>query len=306
MKKLLVFGAALAFAASAMAEKKEINGQWYSFHPTKGQAQKPVSHDAGGSGGANIVYHGGEILQNAKVVPIFWGTYWSGTTGQIEAQTMRSFYENFGTTSHYGVITQYYDTVGGGTHFINLAQLIPTGGGAPGTDYWYDSTQPVGGTCTNASPCNVNDAMVQAEVNKALTAGVPFSDSTIYEVFIGPAFFSSNGTSGSCGAHGGVSLAYCAYHGSYTSGSRTVKYSIEPYPSCSGCHASGFTVLQDAQHFACHETREAVTDPVNAWWANSGAEADDKCAWSPAPFVDSADGYGYQYEWSNAKHGCVK
>jgi len=33
-------------------------------------------------------------------------------------------------------------------------------------------------------------------------------------------------------------------------------------------------------------------------------EADDQCAWSPAPFVDG--GYGYQYEWSNADSGCVK
>jgi hypothetical protein len=62
--------------------------------------------------------------------------------------------------------------------------------------------------------------------------------------------------------------------------------------------------VQDAQHFACHETREAVSDPVNAWWDSSGNEADDKCAWSPAPFTDG--GFGYQYEWSNAAKGCVK
>jgi len=35
-------------------------------------------------------------------------------------------------------------------------------------------------------------------------------------------------------------------------------------------------------------------------------EADDKCAWSPAPFIDPCTGYAYQYEWSNANSGCVK
>jgi hypothetical protein len=69
---------------------------------------------------------------------------------------------------------------------------------------------------------------------------------------------------------------------------------------------SGWTVAHNAQHFACHETREAVTDPVNAWWdGHTGYEADDKCAWSPTPFIGTG-GFGYQYEWSNANHGCVK
>jgi hypothetical protein len=300
MKKLLVFGAVMAFAASAMAEKKEINGQWYSFHPLNPNASenaKPVSHEAGGGGGANIAYHGGDTLVAARVVPIFWGSYWGSAPGSTERSTMVGFFEQFGTNPHYGVITQYYDTVYGGTRFIGGVTLTNSG------DDWYDSSAP---------PTNVTDSNVQSEVKKYLTAkGYKAIDShgvdqAIYEVFIPPTSFSSNGSSGSCGATGGVSLAYCAYHGSFkNTDGKIVKYSIEPYPSCSGCHASVSTsAVLDAQHFACHETREAVTDPVNAWWANSGAEADDKCAWSPAPFIDG--GYEYQYEWSNAVRGCVK
>jgi hypothetical protein len=306
MKKVLALGVSLALATAAFGQRKEINGQWYRLMPTNANAEA-VSHEAGGGGGgAKLVYHNGEILQLAKVVPIFWGTYWSSGTGASQASSMRSFYETFGWSGEYNVITQYYDTVGS-THYIAKTALIPTGGGTAGTDYWYDGTNP-GST-------NVTDAMVRAEVNKALSSsvGVPFSDKTIYEVFIGPGYFSSNGTSGSCGATGGVSLAYCAYHGSYTSGSSTVKYSIEPYPSCSGCSTSGFSSVQNMQHFACHETREAVTDPVSGWWDNRGYEADDKCAWSPTPFTDSSNGvntdgsaFAYQYEWSNANGGCVK
>jgi hypothetical protein len=65
--------------------------------------------------------------------------------------------------------------------------------------------------------------------------------------------------------------------------------------------------VQNAEHFICHETREAVTDPdLSSWYDRQGNEADDKCAWNPTPFIDSTTGYAYQYEWSNANGGCVK
>ena len=79
-----------------------------------------------------------------------------------------------------------------------------------------------------------------------------------------------------------------------------------PYPSCGGCQWSSWSAAQNLEHFACHETREAVTDPDgNAWYDRQGNEADDKCAWSPAPFIGTG-GFGYQYEWSNAARGCVR
>ena len=40
---------------------------------------------------------------------------------------------------------------------------------------------------------------------------------------------------------------------------------------------------------------------MNGWWdGTTGEEADDKCAWSPSPFIGTG-GYAYQYEWSNAE-----
>jgi len=281
MKKALVLGISLAIASTSLAAMKETNGHWVHEYPAKSQA-------GFASGNSNVSYHGGEVLRTAKVIPIFWGSYWGSGTGANEKSVMTSFFQQYGTNSHYAVITQYYDTVGGGTNYINATTLTQA------SDAWYDSTNP--------SKQNVTDAMVQGEVNKYLSTHT-WNDYTIYEVFIGPSYYSSDGSSTSCGGH---HLAYCAYHGSYTnSAGHVVKYSIEPYPSCSGCHASGFTVLNDAQHFACHETREAVTDPVNAWWNSStGYELDDQCAWTPAPFVDG--GYGYQWEWSNAASACVK
>jgi len=282
MKKLLVLAFALALASTSRAAMKEVNGHWVHEYPTKSQA---LLHTAGTN---NLSYHGGSILNAAKVVPIYWGSYWGGTTGASQRSAMNLFFQQFGTNSHYGTITQYYDTVTGSTRYVGLTSLL-----ASGNTGWYDATNP--------SSTRVTDAMVQAEVNKYLGSHA-FNSQAIYEVFIAPGYYSYDGGATSCG---GPNLRYCAYHGAYYRNGQTVKYSIEPYPSCSGCHASGFTVAQDMQHFACHETREAVTDPVNAWWnGTTGAEADDQCAWSPAPFTDG--GYGYQYEWSNRAGGCVR
>jgi hypothetical protein len=285
MKKLLVFGAALAFATAGMGAMKETNGHWVHEIPTKGQATKFARPNNN-----LITYHGGDILNAAKVRPIFWGqTFWGTSSNpSADASAMISFYEQFGNGPHYAMLTQYYDTTTGSTRHIGASTLLSNASGAV-----FDNTNP--------SSTNVTDAMVQAEVNKVI-ASTGFDNETIYEVFIPNGYYSSDGTSTSCG---GPHLAYCAYHGSYSSGGHTIKYSIEPYPSCSGCHASGFSTVQDAQHFACHETREAVTDPVNAWWnGHTGYEADDQCAWSPAPFTDG--GFGYQYEWSNSANSCVK
>lgn len=268
------------------------------FYPIRPSELNPTIDDSAPApqpkrgGASNLSYHGGAIVQFAHVVPVYWGSYFGSGDGASMRTAMDQFYGNFGNTGEFNVITQYYDTVTGSNRYISLTSLYNNG------DY-YDSSNP---------PTNVTDSAVQGEVLKAI--GVKGYDaSTIYEVFIPPTSYSSNGSSDSCG---GPNLQYCAYHGSFTNGGNTVLYSIEPYPSCSGCWAFSSGVgggqegnnQYDAQHFACHETREAVTDPVNAWYDRRGYEADDKCAWSPAPFIDGA--FAYQYEWSNAVSGCVK
>src|ERR1041385_308722 len=207
---------------------------------------------------ANLTYHGGDVINTAKVVLIFWGPTWaSGGSDNARAVNLQAFRNQFGTNSHYGIITQYYDTA-----FINASNLA---GSQPD---WFDTS--------NALPSNgnVTDATVQAEVKRYVAAhGTNYS--TVYEVFL-PKYvpgtstlvYSSDGSSTSCGGPG---LAYCAYHSAYWNGSNYVKYSIEPYPSCSGCQWSGWTVVQNMEHFACHETREAGTYPLgNAGYDSSG------------------------------------
>jgi len=280
MKRTLVFFAVLLIALGAFAQNvPETNPNTHHFAP-RGWARP------GGGGGSNLIYHtGGQVIISAKAVEIFWGDFSTAESGYTTA--LQNFRNQFGTNPEYNVITQYYQNVGSGNQNITPASL------GSGTADWFDTTNPV--------PTNVTDADVQAEVNRYL-ASHTFDASTIYEVFIPSTSYSSDGTSTSCG---GPNLAYCAYHGHFTNSvGQDVKYSIQPYASCSGCSSFNDPIF-DEEHFVCHETREAVTDEnLNAWFDRRGNEADDKCAWSPAPFLDG--GYAYQYEWSNAAGGCVQ
>ena len=231
---------------------------------------------------SNLTDHGGGVIISAKVVFIFWGPSFANAASPdfVYAQTLQAFRNQFGTTPEYNVITQY-----SGIHLTNLAA---------GTPDWFDTSVP---------PINVTDDVVHTEVILYL-ASHAFDASTIYEVILPRSSYSSKGTRTSCG---GPSVSYCAYHNAFTGTSGTVIYSVQPYPSCSACSkVAGWSDVQNQERFVCHETREAVTDPVNGWWDDkTGQEADDKCAASPTPFIGT-NGFAYQYEWSNASRSCVR
>jgi hypothetical protein len=287
MKKVLIFVCSMALATSIFAQKST------ELSPGEhGDGHAHVSNEARPSGGSsNLIFHtGGTVIRAAHVVEIFWGPSFAvaGSADASYASQLQNFRNQFGTTPEYNTITQYSgeDPVSGFGN-IGLTSL------ANQADM-FDTTTP---------PQNVTDATVQSEVKKYVAAhGVDYN--TIYEVFIPSTSFSSDGTSDSCG---GPNLVYCAYHSNYVDAAgKNVKYSIEPWPGCSGCQVTGWTLAQNQEHFVCHETREAVTDALgNAWFDRRGAEADDKCAWTPSPFIGTG-GFGYQYEWSNANSGCVK
>lgn len=268
-KKVLVLLAAMAIAGGAYAQS-ELNGNNHKFFA---RGYQKVSNQA--RPGSNLVDHGGPVLVSAKVTFIFWG-FGSGNSYTSGVQSFRTS----GIYNYSRMLSQYRNAgASSPTNFSGQADVFDT------------STPPV----------NVTDATVQSEVKKYFHGA--YDANTIYEVVIPSGSYSSDGTSTSCG---GPSLAYCAYHGNFSDGS-DVKYAIIPYPSCSGCQTSGFSVNQNTDHFVVHETREATSDPdLNAWYDRSGNEADDKCAWSPTPFIDQTTGFAYQYEWSNANGGCVK
>jgi len=283
MKRAMVTLGLAFFAAGLMAQPidKARSGPRRAFFPPRGIAIK--------AGSGNLIYHsGGRIISGAQVVFIFWGPSFANVASPDYqyAQTLIAFRNMFGTTPEYNTITQYYMIIYPWRVDIHLSNL---GGGTPD---WFDTSTP---------PTNVTDAAVSSKVQSYLTTHKT-NPNAVYEVFIPSTSYSSSGSATSCG---GPNLQYCAYHSYYGSGATSVKYSIQPYPSCSGCKVSGWSDVQNQEHFVVHETREAVTDPnLDAWYDEAGYEADDKCAWSPTPFIGTG-GYAYQYEWSNETSSCV-
>jgi hypothetical protein len=281
MKRTLLVLTLLSLAPFTFAQRiDDTNGKHTQLYPTKDKA--PGWAKPGGGGGQNLINHGGPTITSAKSVAIFWGSQWADSHGNLNsiASDMLGFFSQFGSSGEYKVITQYSG--------IQAASLT--------NSFWWDPSDP---------PTNVTDSALENEVIKYFgpAGGGSPDPNTIYSVFLPSTSYSSYGSSTSCG---GPNLVYCAYHSNFSYGGTDIKYSSLPYPSCGGCHWTGFSVANDFEHFACHETREAVTDPDgNAWFDRRGYEADDKCAWSPAPFIGSG-GYGYQWEWSNAVSGCVK
>ncbi len=279
MKRSLLVLVVLAAAVPALAQRVvDSDGRVIQVFPYK---DHPAILEAPAARNNNLTNHGGPTITYAHVVEIFWGPSWGAgqNPGALAAELM-AFYAQFGTTPEYNTITQY-----SGIHQNNLTNV-----------YWIDGVNP--------SAVAVTDAMIQAEVKNYITQhGGAIDDSAIYEVFLPTGYYSKLGNATSCG---GPHLQYCAYHSNFSYTGHDVKYASMPQPSCSGCQWTGWTTAQNFEHFGTHETREAVTDADGtAWYDRSGNEADDKCAWSPAPFIGTG-GYGYQWEWSNADRGCVK
>jgi hypothetical protein len=276
---LVLSCALLAVAAGSLSAKESENEQARIIRfPARGVQGAQSTDEHLLAKATNATNHGGPVLTSAHVVFIFWGTFPAGYTS-----TLQAFRNQFGTNGEYNTITQY----SGSNGTVALTNL------AGGSADWFD---------TSAPPTAVTDSIVQNKVN-AYLATHSFDANAIYEVVIPSSSYSDDGSGAtSCG---GPNLAYCAYHSWIGSGTGATKYSIQPYPSCSGCTVSGWSDVQNQEHFVCHETREAVTDPTGStWYDRSGNEADDKCAWSPAPFLSG--GFGYQDEWSNASRACVK
>jgi len=249
-------------------------------------------------GSGNLVNHGGHQISNAGFVAIYWNSSVSGSTATSSSayttlkDELTAFLYNYSDGSNYAeddlgadysVIQQYgiRDAISG----QRLADQNPVSG----VGYLID---------TKPTQSSITDSAIQSYIAGLLTNGaVPTSDSLIYGVYF-PSGMKIR-------LQGGASCtSFCGYHGnfSYTDpvgNSHDIKYAVFPYPNCRGCSLSGFKVADMLTIVTSHEIREAVTDPdLDAWYDNSGYEADDKCAWHNL-YKTTNGGFWVQPEFSN-------
>jgi len=254
----------------------------HATQPTDAPVKNETSVYPASYGSGQLAYHsGGHQIPAASFFAVYWNSTAANSkvngTGSTLQDTITSFVTSFSGSPDYSVITQY----------SQLDTIQPT-------LLWAGDkvdTQPAQST--------ISDSKVQSYVAGLFTRGVKADSSTLYAVYF-PAGMKIS-------LQGGVSCSsFCGYHGHFAYYGTDIKYAVFPYTDCRACSMSGKTVGDILTIVTSHEIREAVTDPdLNAWFDAAGYEADDKCAWSPTPFIGTG-GFGYQYEWSNANSGCIK
>jgi hypothetical protein len=222
--------------------------------------------------------HGGSVMSNAS----FFAVYYNSQPASVLQSGINSFVTNFsGSDPGMTVITQYSKS----------GNAISSTLGNAGS---FVDNQP--------TPRRISDSSIQSYLASKFNAGqIAFSTSRIYGVYLPQGTVSTLGQYRSC-------TSYCGYHSSFNYNGQTAIYAVFPYNDCSGCSLSGKTVLNMETIVTSHEIREAITDPVNAWWeSTSGYEADDKCAWHN--LYQQTGGAWVQPEYSNAlagwPRGCV-
>src|SRR5581483_10513000 len=231
---------------------------------------------------ADMTYHGGTVqVGPTRIYTIFWtppDCPSSPCMSTNYSSLLNRWFTDTGGGLLYRVMTQYYQTSGGGQHYVvNSSSLAGT---------WTDTTNSYGTS-------DLADSAITAEVERALAANPSWTPDANSQVFV---FTGKNELSHTSS----ISFLkdYCAYHSYYFSPSKatSVAYSNMPYAGSSVDFNDGFGVRTcnnayqpngdldaDSELIATsHEQFETLTDPqFEGWWGDAGDdEIGDKCAYN--------------------------
>jgi hypothetical protein len=231
-----------------------------------GQAGK-----GGGGSGQSLVYHGGQIMNDAKVTAIYWGTNWGNPSFAGDKMTgLATFYNGIGGSSYIGTNTEYTGSNG----------QVGTG-----VTVGRDKVDTLSSLTRAPSTADVL-AEVSSQISNPTTDGY-------YPVY-------TDLPRGSAG--------YCAWHSWGTVHGVLVQFAfffnLDGDPGCdpqdpSTTHSQGLEALANVSG---HELSEALTDPHgDAWYDRRGQENADKCAWTFNGSESFSNGSSWyvQGNWSN-------
>ena len=284
---------------------------------------------AGEPAPVNMAYFGGHVQVTPKVYLVYWG--W-GEPGAFDHTTpgmpandpdgaaakMTAFIAAMGGTAWAGVSTQYYETVGGQTSYIQNPSNVLGG-------VWYDDSTPIHD--------NLSGLELAQEAQRAV-AHFGITDLANAQIVI-----AQPQKDNEAGFNAGT--GYCAWHDytqplTYPGVQSGISFTNMPYvlnmgSSCgeSSVDAGPAGMLDGFTIVLGHEVEETITDPgaedvvngqnLGGWYDYSAYENGDKCAWvgytgglaSPSAVpgglaaITGNDGarYAVQSLWSNASAG---
>jgi hypothetical protein len=242
--------------------------------------------------GAFLTYRGGNIVENATYVNVFWGAYWTSGTGLAERQYQNAYMTAVAPSAEFASVLTQYTGAGGKTIHTASFQGEKLVSGEPG------------GTSKK-----IDDSAIGPAIDSWIAAGlVPAPTiNTVYQIYFPKGVSITLGTDASC-------TTFCGYHSTVrtTRGSGgLVRYISMPHPDCSGCQFAS-TVNDSLSVVSTHEMAELQTDPdvglatgtgdgVLGWYDDANGEIGDICASDPNGTIK---GYAVQSEWSNADKAC--
>ena len=285
--RYLTVAAALSLLVSAVPVYAAPHGIFWA----KG-AQPPRSAE-GGSGG--LLYYGGPVIPNAKVVVVLWG---DNAVDAAAKEQLGPFFANMLDSTYMDWLAEYDTNLTAVDGRAGTAQHIGRGRYA--------------GLVTlhpNNAATALQDADVQKELEAQIAAGVlPRPDeNTLYMTYFPAGISITIDNQRSC-------TTFCAYHEGFHSArlSHNVFYGV--MPACAASCAYGSTPFDSLSIVSSHEAIEAVTDPFptpgnspafpQAWNASDGNEIGDLCADGAATVTGHGIVSQVQYEWDNKTMAC--
>lgn len=229
-----------------------------------------------------LLYEEGAGVQVKPVLRlILWGKDWAKGIGSKLAVKLANVYKGISGSNYQGILTQYFESI------TRIGKTLTL------TSYTDTKVE---------APTNVNDAKIQEEVSKAISANGWVNE--FNEQFI---VVPSPGST----YEAGFNTGFCGYHGKTTTISPNytfVAYAGDEPFSKAGC--LNFDATHNAENsttsIATHEYAESATDPnpKAPTWTTGGAtkyEIGDICATEDD---ELPGGLWVQGEWDNFQGEC--
>jgi PKD repeat protein len=283
----------------------------------------------------NLTYAGGSVMVTNTTHLVFWApsgySFPSGYQALIERYLTDVAHDSGDHTNTNSVATQYYDTVGSATNYIQYDSTATTA--LTDTDAYPTPTTACAGAEAGASTC-----LTQTQLTNELDSFINSNSGSrgygdLWFLVLPPKVQTCFDTiSKGCGPYGSAANGYCGYHTAFTggfSGSNETIWAVTPYDAGAGtgCQSSepNNNDADESINDMSHEMNESITDPLpyvastGGWWdanTTNGGEIGDQCNFVFGSSIGSTssgaynelvngDPYNVQQEWSNASTSCV-
>jgi PKD repeat protein len=283
----------------------------------------------------NLTYAGGSVMRTTTTHLVYWApsgySYPAGYQSLIQRYLNDLAHDNGDPTNTYSVSTQYSDTVGGGTNFVQYNTTATTA--LTDTTAYPTPTAACAGAEAGASTCLTQTQLVNELDSYINSNSGGRGYGNLWFIILPPKVQTCFDTvSKGCGPYGTAANGFCGYHTSFSggfSGTQQTIWSVNPYDAAAGtgCGSTepnnnvGDLTVNDISH----EMNEAITDPLpysagtGGWWdanTTNGGEIGDQCNFVFGTSIGStssgtydelinANPYYVQTEWSNASTSCV-